>query len=30
MNNAGTDAPHPVKQPDLTLKFPVTDVPTGL
>jgi hypothetical protein len=25
-----THAPHPVKQPDLTLKFPVTDVPTGL
>jgi hypothetical protein len=23
-------APHPVKQPDLTRKFPLTDMPTGL
>jgi hypothetical protein len=24
------DAPHPVKQPNLTRKFPLTDMPTGL
>ncbi len=23
-------APHPVKQPNLTRKFPMTDMPTGL